>query len=92
VKLAHKSLYNWPTYLKLSVKPSKERLGLRTDSSRLLEVETGNISGTFCYEAGKRFNDLPINIKKERNYVIFYTNARKFYVDCATARILDQEV
>jgi len=65
VKLAHKSSYvseqladvPWALF-----KQSRERLRLHTDSSRLLDVETGNICGTFCYKARKRFNDLLINV------------------------------
>jgi hypothetical protein len=93
VKLAHKALHkakNWPTYLKLSFKPSRERLHLRTDTSRQFEVETGNINGTFRYEAGKQFNELPTKIKKELNYFKFCNDARKFYFDRATARILSR--
>ena len=91
VKLAHRSLFNvnnWPTYLNLSFKPSRDSLCLRNDICRQFEVVTGNIKGSFRYEAGKRFNDLPITLRKEAGYFDFCKGAHRFYFDCATARML----
>ena len=54
------------------------------------EVETGNIKGTFTFEAGSRFNDLPNQLRQIDCYKDFSKNARNFYYDCAMARILQE--
>ena len=80
---------NWPCYLKLKRKEQRHHR-LRADNTKTNEVETGNIKGTFTFEAGSRFNDLPNQLRQIDCYEDFSKNARNFYYDCAMARILQE--
>ena len=72
VKLAHKALHDktWPKYLKINkMNPHGRNLRSKNENESNIDT-TGCFEGSFAHQAGKTYNELPVNIKniKEYNY------------------------
>jgi exonuclease III len=90
VKLAHKAVHNnenWPSYLKLKFNEVPQRI-LRANVTQT--IQSNDPEGTFSHTAATHYNDLPCNIRRIEEYFTFCNEAKKFYFDKATARILSQ--
>ena len=73
VKLAHKALHNpsWPSYLKVK-KLTPRGKNLRSENESGLSVDLSDcFEGSFAQQAGKTFNELPLNVKNIENYEMF---------------------
>jgi len=91
-KAAHNALNNqdWPTYLCLSRVQMRNRDLRNADFNFHNIYDTSRLKGTFTHESAKCFNDLPpVNIKKIDSKQSFGMKCRNYYLDKATASILN---
>ena len=92
VKLAHKALHDetWPKYLKVNKMNPRGR-NLRSENENESNIDTtGCFEGSFAHQAGKTYNELPVNIKNIKEYNKFSTKCSAYYFDKAIARVLSE--
>ena len=84
-KLTHKALHDpsWPSYLTV------RRLTPRGRNRLTVEL-SGCLDGSFAKQAGKTFNELPLNIRNTEKYETFSAKCCRYYLDKAVARVLSE--
>ena len=92
MKLAHKALHDetWPKYLKVNKMNPRGR-NLRSENENESNIDTtGCFEESFAHQAGKTYNELPVNIKNIKEYNKFSTKCSAYYFDKAIARVLSE--
>ena len=89
-KAAHNAIHNvnWPSYIKLT-RLHSNRTSRSSETSAYDIDDRTRLNGSFKHESAKCFNDLPLDIKKIESKQSFGVKCRNYFIDKATARLLN---